>query len=329
MEKSLDLSRWNEKPLGVPYRRWTITSLGLRQLVKTKLFRLFLMIGWASGLLIAITAFVFSQAVANGGWLESYAAELGPRVGAIASAIGALILLYPDVCVGGLFTLMFWLQSTVALTLCLFAMTMIIPGLVTRDRNSNALTIYLSRPITSVDYLIGKFGTILGVLLLLWTGPLVVGWAASMLLSPSRDFFVHSFGPITHALYFNLIALFALAPLALGVSAVARSSRGTVLLWLGLWLIMGFVARGPHTPSWLKHASITYNLEQVQRAVFQPGEALRKAAQDLPLLNRDVSRNLDRIGSKIESGDAPSAYVGLTLLAGLSCVVFLRKLRAE
>jgi hypothetical protein len=329
MEKTLDLSRWREKPLGIASRRWTIASLGLRQLSKTKLFRLFLIIGWSAGLLIAVSAFVFSQAVANGGWLETYAAELGPRVGALASALGALILLYPDVCVGGLFTLMFWAQSTVALTLCLFALTMIIPGLVTRDRNSNALTIYLSRPLTSVDYLIGKFGTILGVLLLLWTGPLLTGWVASMLLSPSRDFFVHSFPPVTHALYFNLIALLVLAPLALGVSAIGRSSRTTVLVWLGLWIIIGFVARAPHTPAWLKHASFSYNLEHVQREVFKPGEALKKAGQDLPLLNRDISRNLERIGSKIETESSSAAYTGLAALVLLCSAVFVRKLRPE
>jgi hypothetical protein len=279
--------------------------------------------------MIAVIGFAFSQAVATGGWLETYAAEISPKLGALASALGALVLLYPDVCVGGLFTLMFWLQSTLALTLCMFGLTMIIPGLVTRDRSSNALTIYLSRPLTSVDYLIGKFGTILGVLLLLWTGPLLTGWGASMLLSPNREFFVHSAAPLGNALMFNGIALAVLAPVALGVSAVARSSRATVIIWLATWLVLGSLARAPHSPDALKHASLSYNLEQVQRQLFNPGEALRKAGRDLPLLNRDMASGLERMGSRIESQKTSGAYLGLALLGLLASAVFVRQLRPE
>ena len=39
METNLDLSRWREAPKGVDYRRWTIVSTGLRQMLANSLFR--------------------------------------------------------------------------------------------------------------------------------------------------------------------------------------------------------------------------------------------------------------------------------------------------
>src|SRR5438132_1398106 len=104
METSLDLSRWREKPRGVGYRRWTIVSAGLRELLGTRLFRVLLFLSWSAGILIAVCAFMFSQSVASGGWLESITAHIGARSQALVAALGGLIVLYPDVCIGGFYT---------------------------------------------------------------------------------------------------------------------------------------------------------------------------------------------------------------------------------
>src|SRR5688500_19878293 len=105
METTFDLSRWVDKPEGLAYRRWVIVSTGLRQVLRLRTFRILLFIGWAAGALIAIAGFVFSQSVANGGWLESLAANLGARVESFVAAFNAVGLLYPHVCVLALFTI--------------------------------------------------------------------------------------------------------------------------------------------------------------------------------------------------------------------------------
>jgi len=79
METNLDLSRWRETPKGVDYRRWTIVSTGLRQILANRLFRGLLFFAWTAGVLIAVFGFAFTQSVASGGWLESAAANFGPR----------------------------------------------------------------------------------------------------------------------------------------------------------------------------------------------------------------------------------------------------------
>jgi ABC-2 type transport system permease protein len=329
MDASLDLSRWGSAPRGVGYRRWTILSTGLRHLFRTRLFKILLTIAWTGGVLIAALGFLFSQSVTSGGWVESAAVHLGPRPQAIASALAAFVLMYPDICIGGWFTLVFWGHSYLGLGLSLIALTAMVPQLITRDRATNALTVYLSRPLTSADYLLGKLGMIVGVLVLLWTGPLVVGWLLSVIFAPDRDFIVYSFMPLTRALLFNGISLVTMASIALGVSALTRSSRSTTFIWIGLWLIVGAVATPPRGPLWLKRASFTRNLNEARQGILRLDDAFAAAAENLPIIDARVLSNLNTAGKKVESADFDGALISLAAFVALSSFVFLRRLRPE
>jgi ABC-2 type transport system permease protein len=329
METTLDLSRWQEKPQGVRHRRWVIVSTGLRLVLRLRLFRFLIFLGALAGALIAIAGFVFSQSVSSGGWLESLAATFGPRLQAVIAAFNAVVLLYPDVCVHGLFTLIFGLQSFIALWLCLIGLTALIPRLVTQDRASNALTIYLARPLTSADYLIGKLGIVGGLVVILWTAPLLAGWLLSMLLSPNRDFLVYSIRPLGTALLFNAIALVSLAAISLGVSAVSRSSRNTIVLWVALWVVLGVVAAHPNNPPWLRHASFSQDLMEIRESVFRFDTVFTRAADELPLFNKSLAANLHRAAEKTAPIYTRDAAVGLGVLVLLSLSVFFRRLRPE
>jgi ABC-2 type transport system permease protein len=329
MDASLDLSRWRQRPRGVGYRRWVIVSTGLRRLNRMWFFRALLFISWSVGLILAATGFLFSQSVAVGGGLDSFLGSFGPRGAAIASTMRALVLLYPDVVVNSLFTLIFWLQANVALLVSLFALTAMIPSLVTRDRVSNALTVYLSRPLTSADYLLGKLGTIAGVLLLVWTGPLLFTWLASILFASDRDFVLYSFGPLVRALLFNGIALIALSAIAMGVSALTRSARTTIVVWLGLWLVAGFIANVPRMPLWMQHASFSHDLREVRGEVIQIDRALSEAGEELPLTNQRLAESLRRGGERTAPTGLGGSIVGLAALTGLASLSLLRRLKPE
>jgi ABC-2 type transport system permease protein len=329
MEPILDLSRCREKPRGVAYRRWVIASTGLRQLFRGKFFVILLVFAWTLSLAMAAVSFVFSQTVVSGGWLEQGAAMLGVRAQAIASAIGAVVLLYPDVCVNGLFTAMFWLHSFFGLGLCLVALTVLVPRLIARDRAGNALIIYLARPLTSVDYLLGKLGIIAGLLVLLWTGPLIFGWLLSMIFAPNSDFFVHSFSPLMRALFFNGISLVVLATVSLGVSAITRSSRATIVLWVFIWIFAWALGSGRKAPTWLQHSSVMINLTEVHASVHRLDKAYLDAATKLPMIEKRQVDEWKRKAAKTAAKDLPGALKALGLFVVLSSVVFLRKLRPE
>jgi ABC-2 type transport system permease protein len=329
METALDLSRWREAPRGIAYRRWTIISSGLRQLLGTKFFIVLLFAAWSASILIAALGFLFSQSIGSGGWLDDLAANFGPRAQATITAVGGLIVLYPDICIGGLFTVIFWLHSYLAMGLSLVALAVMVPRLIARDRASNALTIYLSRPLTSTDYLLGKLGMIVGLLLLLWTGPLLFGWLLSLALAPDRDFLVYSLKPLLHAIEFNAIALVVLSALALGVSALNRSSRAAIILWIALWIVAGTMALFPPAPNWMRRASYTHDLSEVRQTVFRLDAALASAATELPLVNQNLAESLTQKSANAQPKDFQGAMIALAIFVGLSSAVFLRRLRPE
>lgn len=329
MDASLDLSRWRSAPRGVGYRRWTIVSTGLRQLFQLRFFKILLAVAWVGGALIALLGFAFAQSVASGGWLETLATSIGPRAQALSSALGAFVLLYPDICIGGFYTLVFWLHSFAGLWLSLVALTIIIPRLITRDRASNALIVYLSRPLTSSDYLLGKLGIIVGVLAAVWTGPLLFGWLLSVVFAPNTDFIVHSFDPLLRALLFHGIGLVTLSAIALGVSAISRTSRNTIMIWVGLWVILGFFTLERQAPVWLQRASFTHNLNQARAGILRPDEALITAGAELPITNRQFADSLTRAGNRTRSSDFNGALGALAGFVALSSFVFLRRLRPQ
>ena len=329
MSAPLDLSRWQEPPNGLAYRRWVIVETGLRQLLRTKFFRFLLVVAWAAGVAVAAAGFVFAQSVSSGGWIESLTAQMGPRPQAIGSAACAMILLYPDICITGLYSAVLWVHSFAGLGLSLLALTVAIPRLIAHDRASNALTIYLSRPLTSTDYLFGKLGIIIGILLLMWTGPLLCGWLLSMLFAPGQDFLVYSFSPLLRALLFNGLGLVSLAALALGVSSLGKTTRNATLIWIGAWIVAGWVAAFPGTPDWLRYVSFNFDLEQARRALFRLDEILTRAANSLPLLDSTITQNLTQASQHMHANQLAGALSGLALLICASCVVFFRRLRPE
>jgi hypothetical protein len=325
----LDLGRWRETPASLGARRWVIVSTGLRQVLRMRFFRILVMLGWITGLLMAAIGILFTQSIATGGWLESWAANFGPRAEAIASGVCAMILLYPDIVVRGLYTALFWAHSEIGLGLSLVAMTVLVPRLIARDRASHALTIYLSRPLRSSDYLLGKLGIVVCLTALLWTGPLLGSWALGMLAAPGSEFFVHSVGPLGRAMLHNLVSLIVVSTIAFGVSAAARSARGAVLLWLGVWLLAGMIAQTPGLPEPLRWLAFTHGLDVVREHVLALSSVLGEAAEVLPFVGEEARRNLSIAAEHLAGIGIGGPAGGLAFLVALSSAVFLRRIRPE
>jgi ABC-2 type transport system permease protein len=326
---SLDFNRWDGPRSGVMARRWAITSMGLRQLLQGKFFKALLGLGIMAGLVVAVAGFVFSQTLAEDGWLATLAAKGGPRMEAVMQAVSAMLLLYPDLLVTGAYKVVFWAQAQLGLLLSLVAMTLLVPQLITRDRGSQALTIYLARPLTSRDYLLGKFGIIIGVLLMLWTLPLVVGWIVSMALVPDMVFFNYSLEAMGAALLFNMVAMVVVGSVAFGVSALAKTAASARLWWIGLWIVMGIVAKTGALPSWVGHASFSYDLKLLSDEIFALGDTLAEAAEILPMLSTNLAREVGQFGEGKGTNELTGVITGLVILVGASLTFLWGRIKPE
>ncbi len=328
--QAIDYERWNGTRRGVAYRSWIITQAGLRQLLRYKFFRVLMFLGWVGAFAIAAFGFILSQTLAEGGLLAELAAKGGPRAEALMQAVSAILLIYPDLLITGAFKAIFWLHSNLGMLLGLAAMALRVPQLVTRDRSSQALTIYLSHPITARDYLIGQLGIIVGVLLLLWTGPLVGGWLFAMALAPDTLFITYSLTALGVALTFNGIALVVIGALAFGVSAVAKTAARARMAWIGLWIVMGAIAgHGRALPEWIRNLSFVSDLHLIRDEVFAMKDTLMDAAGVVPILSAQLADNLNNAADQIEVVDMTGVYVTLSIMVVTALVLARGRIKPE
>jgi ABC-2 type transport system permease protein len=145
-------------------------------------------------------------------------------------------------------------------------------GLVANDKRANALQIYLSKPLTRTEYIIGKL-VILSAFLLLVT------WVPAILLLLLQLAFSGSFTFLRQNLYlfpavtvFSCLQVLTSAFTILALSSLSKSSRYVAILYAGAYLfshaVYGviYAITGSTKLSWL---SLPGNLNQIGDIVFR------------------------------------------------------------
>jgi ABC-type transport system involved in multi-copper enzyme maturation permease subunit len=145
-------------------------------------------------------------------------------------------------------------------------------GLIANDRRANALQIYLSRPMTRADYVLGK-------LAILAASILMVTWAPAMVLLLLQAAFAGSFAFLRANLYlvpaitvFSALQTVSVSMAMLALSSLSKSSRYVALLYAALVFfsvavfgVLRFVTRGTSL-AWI---SLPNDLAQVGDAIFR------------------------------------------------------------
>jgi len=145
-------------------------------------------------------------------------------------------------------------------------------GLIANDRRANALQIYLSKPLTRVEYIVGKLAVLFGFLLF-------VSWLPAMLLLLVQVLFAGSFAFVRANLYlvpaitlFSFIEGLAISLTMLALSSLSRSSRYVGILYAALLFFtqaIAVVLRAVVGTSGLAWLSFTNSLDQIGNAVFR------------------------------------------------------------
>jgi ABC-2 type transport system permease protein len=111
-------------------------------------------------------------------------------------------------------------------------------GLVANDLRTGAILVYLSRPLTRRDYVLGKMGVLMALNLFITLLPGLLLYLAAVALLPDRFLKLEQawIGPAIVAQ--SLLIATAMSLLALAVSSLSRSARvagvSLMALWVGL-----------------------------------------------------------------------------------------------
>jgi hypothetical protein len=152
-------------------------------------------------------------------------------------------------------------------------------GLVANDLRTGAILVYLSRPLTRRDYVIGKLAVLLAINLFVTLVPGLLLYGVAVALAPAQ-FLTWDLAWLGPAVALHAIVLsLALSLPALAVSSLSRSARVAGLTFFGLLMgldmvsgIVGAIGRWP--------ATILFSIQACVNAL---GDALLGAPRDTAL----------------------------------------------
>ena len=107
-------------------------------------------------------------------------------------------------------------------------------GLVANDRRVNALQIYLSKPLTRVEYIFGKFVVLATFLLLVTWVPAVALLLVQILFSGSFSFFLGNPQLLPAITLFSIIQVITISTTILALSSLSKNARYVAFLYAAL-----------------------------------------------------------------------------------------------
>jgi ABC-2 type transport system permease protein len=128
-------------------------------------------------------------------------------------------------------------------------------GLIANDRRANALQIYLSKPITRVEYISGKLAALVSFLLFVTLVPAMLLVVLQVVFSGNTDFLAaHAHLPFAIAVT-SLLQVGVAAVTMLALSSLSRSRRFVSMLYAGIVFFAAALARSMNvatgTRGWL------------------------------------------------------------------------------
>ena len=221
-------------------RSWPITREALRLILARRAFLGLLMIAWVPFLARVIQVYVVTRF---------------PEAGRVLPVDGRLF---------GEFLSQ---QSVFTLFLTVFGGA----GLIANDLRTGAILIYLSRPLTRRDYVIGKLGVLMALNLSVTLLPGLLLYLVTIALAPDQflKWPLAWLGPaiVLHSVVISLVT----SLVALAVSSLSRSARVAGLsffaLFMGLELVRGILRAVYNRPESLL-VSVQASLHSVGNALF-------------------------------------------------------------
>ena len=145
-------------------------------------------------------------------------------------------------------------------------------GLIANDRRSNALPIYLSKPITRAEYVAGKLAILLCLLLLVTVVPAMALLFVQMMFSASFTFVRENMFLIPAITLCALVEVLLASFTMLALSSLSSSARYTAMLYAGAVLFTDALfttVRGVTGSSALAWVSFRANLGQISDVIFR------------------------------------------------------------
>jgi len=231
---------WNGE-LGSPFSRWTvIAGAGVRMMWRSHWLRRMLLLAWLPAASMGLAFFLYEQALKRPEttmalkmllkWLPHSESALRAWQSTPTQSRHAVWSLF-------MMTFFRYPQGT----LMVLVVGLIAPPLIARDFRSRAFLLYFSRPLTPVEYILGKSMVLWCYLAAITTLPALVLYVLGVLLSPDISVVSYTWDLPLRILAASFVLITPTTALALCFSSMTTESRYAGFAWFTMW-IMGWVA---------------------------------------------------------------------------------------
>ena len=321
---------WEGAHLGLWRRRWVIAQNGLTACLQNKWLRHLVVVCWVSALAMTATLFLVGQLLVADSIVVRWVGNFNQELQMFARMLTTWLESHPEISVRTTQNVLFHYFGVWLMPFSIFALGMALPLLITRDLASNAIIIYASKAVSRGDYFLGKFATAFGLLVLTWLGPICTAWFMGNLLGPDWRFFWHSRAALLHALIYGLASMTVLSLLAMGVSALSSKEKSTPAFWFTWWILGGVIAPiARQTQPWLRHLSFNFNLDQLALALFRPGDDLKTAQDNIPILGNLLQSIRPETLTALNAPSVWGALGALVLMLSMAIVVLHKRVKPE
>lgn len=159
-------------------------------------------------------------------------------------------------------------QTFFILLICVFGGS----GIIANDLKSNALQLYFSKPLTRLDYIIGKVATILLMLECITAVPCILLFIEHAVLSQDLTFLRENYWLIGSIIAYSLVLNLPITFLTLALSSITRSYRYSAIILVGIVLgttvisgLFKIIFRGSN---WTNFLMYWYNVGVIGRGLF-------------------------------------------------------------
>ena len=223
-------------------RSWVIAQTGFGLAWKNRWLRRLLLLAWIPALYLGAAFFFFEQALANPKQIQMALSIVPPFPGidVVQTALETGDPATARHMVWGWLLLVFF-RYPQGLLMAL-VVGLIAPPLVAKDVHSRAFLLYFSRPLTRVEYILGKLAVVCAYVIMITTIPALALYVLGVLLSPPEAAVIASTWDLPLRILLASVAVtIPTATLALAFSSLTTRTFYAGFAWFAAWLL-GLVA---------------------------------------------------------------------------------------
>lgn len=225
---------WDGELSGHAWRWLAVTRHGVRVQLRKRWTKWWVASSFAPALLLSAAVIVW-------GLLEQGSSLLDP-IRFLLEGLPDEIRAGPKAYRAAFWTMAFHYYFGVQTFFAMLLVLMVGPDLISQDLRFNAMPLYFAKPLTRLDYFMGKLGVIGAFLAMVTVVPAAAAWVLGVAFSFELSVFRDTGRILLASIGFGLVLALSAGLLMLALSSLTRNSRIVGAMFVGFWIVSNIAA---------------------------------------------------------------------------------------